>query len=117
MIVAMAGYNDYYFEFFSVIVTTGPFWHGMSVPIVTIIIFCFSDNCWNIVCISRPGLYTCIERKYRKKENVMSGFITKKEVLSNLRIVWKLGGVRLIIRCLTARRNTPFLTILTEVTR
>ena len=41
----------------------------------------------------------------------MAGFIRKREVILNARLVIKLYGIRVFLKCLTARKGTTFLTI------
>ena len=50
-------------------------------------------------------------------ESVMTGFITKKQVITNFRELYRLGGLRLIVAVLRAKRGTPFLTVFTATCR
>ncbi len=41
----------------------------------------------------------------------MAGFICKREIIGNARLVVSLYGIRVFLKCLTARKNTTFLSI------
>ena len=41
----------------------------------------------------------------------MAGFICKREVILNAGFIVKTWGIRKFLKCLTARKNTTFLTI------
>jgi len=47
----------------------------------------------------------------------MTGFIRKRQVVTNFPELYRLGGWRLIVAVLLAKPGTPFLTVFTTVCR